>query len=64
MSDSEDDYMSDAFLASLTDTRPGLIHGKKAEKLQKQEQAAQKERENAKRKKINILKIKRKIWPR
>ena len=37
--------------ASLTDTRPGLIHGKKAEKLQKQEQAAQKEREKREAKK-------------
>ena len=37
MSDSEDDYMSDAFLSKLEDTRPGLIQGKKAEKLMKEE---------------------------
>ena len=37
MSDSEDDYMSDAFLSKIEDTRPGLIKGKKAEKLMKEE---------------------------
>ena len=31
MSSSEDDYMSDAFLQKLDDSRPGLIRGKKAE---------------------------------
>ena len=36
MSD-EDDYMSDAFLKSLEDKRPGLIHGKKAQQLMKEE---------------------------
>ena len=36
MSD-EDDYMSDAFLASLEDKRPGLIHGKKAKRLIQEE---------------------------
>ena len=35
MSDAEDDYMSDAFLQSLEDKRPGLITGKKAKQLMK-----------------------------
>ena len=37
MSSEEDDYMSDAFLAKLDDKRPGLITGKKAEKLMREE---------------------------
>lgn len=37
MSSGEDDYMSDAFLAKLDDKRPGLITGKKAERLIKEE---------------------------
>ena len=37
MSSEEDDYMSDAFLAKLDDKRPGLITGKKAEKLIREE---------------------------
>lgn len=40
MSD-EDDYMSDAFLQSLDDKRPGLIHGKKAQRLIKEERIRQ-----------------------
>jgi len=46
MSDSEDDYMSDAFLSKIEDTRPGLIKGKKAEKLMKEEKIMQKDREH------------------
>jgi hypothetical protein len=37
MSDSEEDYMSDAFLASLDDKRPGLVHGQKQKELMKEE---------------------------
>ena len=40
MSD-EDDYMSDAFLQSLDDKWPGLIHGKKAQRLIKEERIRQ-----------------------
>jgi len=43
MSSEEDDYMSDAFLAKLDDKRPGLITGKKAEKLIREEKIRQRD---------------------
>jgi len=46
MSESEDDYMSDAFLSQIPDTRPGLIHGEKARKLIQEERIKAKDREN------------------
>merc|ERR1711915_407111 len=52
----EDDYMSDAFLASLGDNRPGLIRGKKAERLIKEEKIKQKDAEHREKMKIKSRK--------
>jgi len=56
MSDSEDDYMSDAFLSQLNDKRPGLIHGEKARKLIQQTRIKKLDEENRERNKLKSRK--------
>ena len=44
--DSEDDYMSDAFLLGLEDTRPGLAFGPAAREYKKEAKRKQKDEKN------------------
>lgn len=46
MADEEEDYMSDAFLLGLEDTRPGLAFGATAREYKKEANRKQKETEN------------------
>ena len=56
MSDDEDDYMSEAFLQSLDDKRPGLIHGKKQQELIKQERIRAKDAEHREQQRLKSRK--------
>ena len=46
MADEEEDYMSDAFLLGLQDTRPGLAFGTAAREHKREAKRKQKEAEN------------------
>jgi len=56
MSDEEDDYMSEAFLQSLDDKRPGLIHGKKQQELIRQERIRAKDAEHREQQRLKSRK--------